>query len=44
LIKPIEHLDPVLPLDFEFLVSEAEEEENEGFPDKISLLLGHLSQ
>jgi len=30
--KPVEHFNPVLSLDFEFLVSEDEEKENESFP------------
>jgi len=41
--KPVEHFNPVLSSDFEFLVSEAEEE-NEETPDKISHILGHLSR
>ncbi|KEH27955.1 hypothetical protein MTR_5g053355 [Medicago truncatula] len=40
--KPVEHLNPVLSLDFEFLVYEAEEEDDEETSTKISLLLGHL--
>jgi len=32
----------MLSLDFEFPMSEDEEEENEGIPDKISRPLGHL--
>jgi len=42
--KPVEHINPMLSLDFEFHVSEDEEEENEEIPDKISRLLGHLSR
>jgi len=30
--KPVEHFNHVLSLDFEFLVSEDEEKENESFP------------
>jgi len=30
--KPVEHFNPVLSLDFEFLVSEDEEKENESSP------------
>ena len=30
--KPVEHFNPVLSLDFELLVSEDEEKENESFP------------
>ena len=41
--KPVEHFNPALSSDFEFLVSEAEEE-NEETPDKISHILGHLSR
>jgi len=41
--KLVEHVNPVLPPDFEFHVSKAEEEENEEIPNKISRLLGHLS-
>jgi len=42
--KPVEHINHVLSLDFEFHVFEAEEKENEEIPDKISRLLGHLSR
>ena len=33
--KPVEHLNPVLSLDFEFLVSKAEEEDDEEVFDEI---------
>jgi len=42
--KPVEHIDHVLPPDFEFSVSEADEEENNEIPDKTSHVLGHLSR
>jgi len=42
--KPVEHFNPVLSPKFEFFASEAEGEENEGIPDEISCLLGHLSR
>ena len=42
IIKPVEHLNPVLSLDFEFLVSEAERNAGEEVSNKISRLLGHL--
>jgi len=32
--KPVEHFNLVLSLDFEFLVSEDEEKENESFPTR----------
>jgi hypothetical protein len=41
--KPVEHFNLVLSSNFEFLVSEAVEE-NEETPDKISRILGHLSR
>jgi len=41
--KPVEHINHMLSLDFEFHVSEDEEDENEEIPDKISRLLEHLS-
>ena len=40
--KPVEHFNPVLSLDFEFLVSEAKKKEDEEVSNKISRLLGHL--
>ncbi|KEH33503.1 hypothetical protein MTR_3g040760 [Medicago truncatula] len=40
--KPIEHINHILSPDFEFPLSEDEEEKNEEIPDKISQLLGHL--
>jgi len=42
--KPIEHINHVLSSNFEFLVSEAEEEANEEIPNKISRILRHLSR
>jgi len=42
--KPVEHIDHVLSSNFEFLVSEAEENMNEEIPDEISHILGHLSR
>jgi len=42
--KPVEHFDLVLSFNFEFLVSEAEEEEDEEIPNEIIRLLGHLSR
>jgi len=42
--KPVEHIDHVLSFNFEFLVSEAEEDMNEEIPDEISHILGHLSR
>ena len=41
--KPVEHINHVLSSNFEFLVSEAEEE-NEETSKKISHILGHLSR
>jgi len=41
--KPVEHFNPVLSFDFEFFVSETEEEEDDEIPNEISRLLGHLS-
>ena len=41
--KPVEHINHALSSNFEFLVSEAKEDENEETPDKISRILGHLS-
>ena len=41
--KPVEHIDLALFSNFEFLVSEAEEDKNEEIPDEISRILGHLS-
>ena len=41
--KPVEHINHVFSSNFEFLVSEAEEE-NEETPDKISHILGPLSR
>jgi len=41
--KLVEHINHVLSSNFEFLVSEAEEE-NEETPNKISHILGHLSR
>jgi hypothetical protein len=41
--KPVEHINLVLSPNFEFPVSEAEEGKNEGIPDEISHILGHLS-
>ena len=38
--KPVEHITHVLSSNFEFLVSETKEE-NEETPDKISHILGH---
>jgi hypothetical protein len=40
--KPVEHLNHVLSLDFEFLVSETEEKDDEEVSNVISRLLGHL--
>jgi hypothetical protein len=40
--KPVEHVNHVLSSNFEFPVSEAEEESEET-PDEISHILGHLS-
>jgi hypothetical protein len=40
--KPVEHLNHVLSLNFEFLVSETEEEYEEEVSNVISRLLGHL--
>jgi len=42
--KPIEHFNPVLSLEFELLVSEDEEKEDEEFLNEISCLLGHFSR
>ncbi|KEH38120.1 hypothetical protein MTR_2g461620 [Medicago truncatula] len=42
--KPVEHLNLVLSLDFEFLVSEAEEEDDEEVSTEVSRLLGHLGR
>jgi len=42
--KPVEHFDLVLSFNFEFLVSEVEEEEDEEIPNEIIRLLGHLSR
>ena len=42
--KPVEHINHVLASNFEFPVSEADEEENEETPVKISHILGHLSR
>ena len=33
--KPVEHVNHVLSLDFEFLVSEAEKKEDESFPMRL---------
>jgi hypothetical protein len=33
--KPVEHFNPVLSLDFKFLVSEAEKREDESFPMRL---------
>jgi len=41
--KPVECINHELSSNFEFLVSKAEEDENEETPDKISRILGHLS-
>jgi len=41
--KLVGHINLVLSSDFEFHVSEDEEEENEEIPDMISRILGHLS-
>ena len=41
--KPVEHINHVSSSNFDFLVSEAEEEDEET-PDKISHILGHLSR
>ncbi|KEH19514.1 hypothetical protein MTR_8g461950 [Medicago truncatula] len=41
--KPVEHNNHVLSSNFEFSMSEDEEEENEGTPDEISHILGNLS-
>jgi len=41
--KPVEHINHVLSSNFEFLVSEAKEE-NEETPAKSSHILGHLSR
>jgi len=42
--KPIEHINRVLSSNFEFHVSETEEEEDEEVPNEISRLLGHFSR
>jgi hypothetical protein len=42
--KPVENINLMLSPNFKFLVSEAEEEENEETPDKIFRILGHLSR
>jgi hypothetical protein len=42
--KPVEHFNLVISLDFEFLVSEAEEEDDEEVSNEISRLLGHLGR
>jgi len=42
--KPVEHFNPVLSLDFEFPMPEAEEKEDEEIDNEISCLLGHLSR
>jgi len=41
--KHVKHFNHVLSPNFEFPLSEDEEEENEETPDKISRILGHLS-
>jgi len=41
--KPVEHIDHVLSSNFEFPVSEAEEDMNEEIPDEISHILGILA-
>jgi hypothetical protein len=38
--KPVEHITPILSPDFEFPLSEDEEEENEEIPDKDLLPTG----
>jgi len=40
--KPVEHCNPVLSLDFEFLMSEDEEKENESFPMRYIAYWGIL--
>jgi hypothetical protein len=42
IIKPNEHLNPVLSLNFEFLVSKAKEKDDEEVSNEISRLLGQL--
>ncbi|KEH40869.1 hypothetical protein MTR_1g036660 [Medicago truncatula] len=42
--KHVEHLNHVLSLDFEFLVSEVEEEDDVEASTEISRLLGHLGR
>jgi len=41
--KPIEYFNPVLSLDFEFLMSEDEEKENESFPMRYIAYWGILA-
>jgi len=41
--KPVEHFIPVLSLDFEFLMSEDEEKENESFPMRYIAYWGILT-
>ena len=41
--KPVEHFIPVLSLDFEFLMSEDEEKENESFPMRYIAYWGILA-
>jgi len=40
--KPVEHFNPVLSLDFEFLMSKNEEKENESFPMRYIAYWGIL--
>ena len=42
--KPVGHINHVLSSNFEFPVSEAEEEEDEKFLNKITCLLGNLDR
>ena len=42
--KPVEHLNPVLSLDFEFLISKTEEEDDEEISNEISRILGHFGR
>jgi len=40
--KPVEHFNPVLSFNFEFLMSKDEEKENESFPMRYIAYLGHF--
>jgi len=41
--KPVDHFNPVLSLDFEFLMSEDEEKKNESFPMRYIAYWGILA-